>query len=57
MAQWRRDHPEDVSTMHAFWKEKQVDRRTKKAGKQQTRAETEAEYAKGEASTLDPKDD
>jgi hypothetical protein len=43
--------------MRAFWKEKQVERRAKRAGKRQRRADIEAEYAKGEASTLDPNDD
>lgn len=57
MAQWRRDHPEDVAPMRSFWKEKQAERREKRAGKRQRRAEYEAEYAKGEASTWDPNDD
>jgi hypothetical protein len=34
-----------------------VERRAKRAGKRQRRADIEAEYAKGEASTLDPNDD
>jgi hypothetical protein len=33
MAHWHRDHPEDVATMRTFWKEKQVERRAKRAGK------------------------
>ncbi|KAK1609139.1 hypothetical protein QYE76_032812 [Lolium multiflorum] len=51
MAQWRRDHPGDVEATHAFWKEKQTYMRERRAGKRQRRAEYEAEYAKGEAST------
>jgi hypothetical protein len=51
MAQWRRDHPEDVQATRAFWKEKQSVRREKRAGKRQRRAKYEAECAKAEAST------
>jgi hypothetical protein len=39
MAQWRREHPQDMVNMHILWKEKQVDRRAKRAGKRQRRAE------------------
>ncbi|KAK1686688.1 hypothetical protein QYE76_047536 [Lolium multiflorum] len=44
-----RDHPGDEAT-RAFWKEKQTYGR-EEGGKRQRKAEVEAEYAKGEAST------
>ncbi|KAK1613268.1 hypothetical protein QYE76_036941 [Lolium multiflorum] len=57
MAQWRREHPQDMVNMRNFWKEKQVERRAKRVGKRQRRAEYEAEYAKGDASAWSPNDE
>ncbi|KAK1603598.1 hypothetical protein QYE76_016372 [Lolium multiflorum] len=57
MAQWRRDHPGDVEATRAFWKEKQTYGRERRAGKRQRKAEVEAEYAKGEASTWGENDE
>jgi hypothetical protein len=55
MAQW--EHPQDVVNMRIFWKEKQVERRAKRAGKRQRRVEYEAEYAKRDASTWSSNDE
>ena len=57
MAQWRRDHPGAVEAERAFWKDKQTYRRERRAGKRQRKAEVEAEYAKGEASTWGENDE
>jgi hypothetical protein len=57
MSQCCRGHPENMETMRAFWKEKHVERRAATASKRKMKATIEAEYAKGEASALDPNDD
>ena len=54
MAQYRRDHPEDVQFERAFWKQKKHERRAARAAKRQRKAAIKEEYAKGSASTLDP---
>jgi hypothetical protein len=57
MAQWQRDHPEDVATTRAFCMEKKVERGVARAAKRQMKAATKVEYDKGKASTLDPDSD
>jgi hypothetical protein len=34
MAQWRRDHPEDVQAMRAFWEQKKAERRAARGGEE-----------------------
>ena len=57
MAQYRRDHPEDVQFERAFWNQKKQERRAARAAKRQRKAAINEEYAKGSASTLDPNSD
>lgn len=57
MSRYKRDHPEDVAYERAFWNQKKVERRARRAAKRQRRAAIEAEYAKGANSTLDENSD